>query len=122
MQWHTITPDQKIEDVDAFEKQALKNINLDLEQIPPRYRSSYFLHLWGHGYAASYYAYLWAEMLDNDAFAWFQENGGLTRENGQRFRDLILSKGNSEDLNEMFVKFRGSEPDITPMLKHRGLL
>lgn len=122
MQWHTITPDQKIEDVDAFEKQALKNINLDLEQIPPRYRSSYFLHLWGHGYAASYYAYLWAEMLDNDAFAWFQENGGLTHENGQRFRDLILSKGNSEDLNEMFVKFRGSEPDITPMLKHRGLL
>jgi peptidyl-dipeptidase Dcp len=122
MQWHTITPDQKIEDVDAFEKQALKNINLDLSQIPPRYRSSYFLHLWGHGYAASYYAYLWAEMLDNDAYAWFQENGGLTRENGQRFRDLILSRGNTEDFNEMFVKFRGSEPDITPMLKHRGLL
>jgi peptidyl-dipeptidase Dcp len=122
MQWHTITPDQKIEDVDAFEKQALENINLNLEQIPPRYRSSYFLHLWGHGYAASYYAYLWAEMLDNDAFAWFQENGGLTRENGQRFREMILSRGNSGDFNEMFVKFRGSEPDITPMLKHRGLL
>lgn len=122
MQWHTITPDQKIGDVDAFEKQALENINLNLEQIPPRYRSSYFLHLWGHGYAASYYAYLWAEMLDNDAFAWFQENGGLTRENGRRFREMILSRGNSGDFNEMFVNFRGSEPDITPMLKHRGLL
>ncbi|PWE00177.1 peptidyl-dipeptidase Dcp [Marinilabilia rubra] len=122
MQWHTITPDQKIEDVDAFEKQALENINLNLDQIPPRYRSSYFLHLWGHGYAASYYAYLWAEMLDNDAFAWFEENGGLTRENGQRFREMILSRGNSEDFNKMFVDFRGSEPDITPMLKHRGLL
>lgn len=122
MQWHIITPDKKIEDVDAFEKQALKNINLDLSQIPPRYRSSYFLHLWGHGYAASYYAYLWAEMLDNDAFAWFEENGGLTRENGQRFRELILSRGNTEDFNEMFVNFRGSEPDITAMLKHRGLI
>ncbi len=122
MQWHTITPENNIDDVDAFEKQALKNINLDLSQVPPRYRSSYFLHLWGHGYAASYYAYLWAEMLDNDAYAWFEENSGLTRENGQRFRDLILSKGNSEDFNKMFLEFRGSEPDITPMLKHRGLL
>jgi peptidyl-dipeptidase Dcp len=122
MQWHIITPDKVIGDVDAFEKQALKNINLDLSRIPPRYRSSYFLHLWGHGYAASYYAYLWAEMLDNDAFAWFQENGGLTRENGQRFRELILSRGNTEDFNEMFVKFRGSEPDIEPMLRHRGLI
>ncbi len=122
MQWHIITPDKEIGDVDAFEKQALNNINLDLSQIPPRYRSSYFLHLWGHGYAASYYAYLWAEMLDNDAYAWFEENGGLTRENGQRFRELILSRGNTEDFNEMFVRFRGSEPDIKPMLRHRGLL
>jgi peptidyl-dipeptidase Dcp len=122
MQWHIITPDQEIGEVDAFEKQALKNINLDLSQIPPRYRSTYFLHLWGHGYAASYYAYLWAEMLDNDAFAWFDENGGLTRENGQRFRELILSRGNTEDFNEMFVKFRGSEPNIKPMLRHRGLI
>ena len=122
MQWHIISPDRKIEDVDAFEKQALDNINLNMEQIPPRYRSSYFLHLWGHGYAASYYAYLWAEMLDNDAYAWFEENGGLTRENGQRFRELILSRGNTEDFNKMFLDFRGSQPDIEPMLKHRGLL
>ena len=122
MQWHTISVDDNIDDVDAFEKQALKNLNLDISQIPPRYSSPYFLHIWGHGYAAGYYAYLWAEMLDNDAFAWFQENGGLTRENGQRFREMILSKGNSENLNKMFVDFRGKEPDITPMLKHRGLI
>ncbi|MGQ1891236.1 peptidyl-dipeptidase Dcp [Thermophagus sp. OGC60D27] len=122
MQWHNITVDDNIDDVEAFEKQALKKLNLDIPQIPPRYSTPYFLHIWGHGYAAGYYAYLWAEMLDNDAFAWFQENGGLTRENGQRFRDMILSKGNSENLNKMFVDFRGKEPDITPMLKHRGLI
>ncbi len=122
MQWHTIGAGEKIDDVDAFEKQALENINLHLQQVPPRYRSTYFMHLWGHGYAASYYAYLWAEMLDNDAYAWFTENGGMTRENGQRFRDMILSRGNSDDFNKMFVEFRGSEPDITPMLKHRGLI
>jgi peptidyl-dipeptidase Dcp len=121
MQWHTISAGQTIDDVDAFETQALKNINLNLSEVPPRYRSTYFLHLWGHGYAASYYAYLWAEMLDNDAYAWFIENGGLSRENGQRFRDMILSRGNTEDFNKMFVDFRGSEPDIKPMLKHRGL-
>jgi peptidyl-dipeptidase Dcp len=122
MQWHIITADQNIEDVDAFEKQALKNIKIDLSEVPPRYRSSYFLHIWGHGYAAGYYAYLWAEMLDNDAFAWFMENGGLTRENGQRFRDMILSRGNTEDFNKLFVDFRGSEPDIKPLLRHRGLI
>ncbi|SFE59029.1 peptidyl-dipeptidase Dcp [Thermophagus xiamenensis] len=122
MQWHTITTDTSIDDVEAFEKQALENINLLIPQIPPRYSSPYFLHIWGHGYAAGYYAYLWAEMLDNDAFAWFMENGGLTRENGQRFREMILSRGNSEDLHKMFVDFRGKEPDITPMLKHRGLI
>jgi peptidyl-dipeptidase Dcp len=122
LQWHTISADQKIDDVDAFEEQALKNIKIDLSEVPPRYRSSYFLHIWGHGYAAGYYAYLWAEMLDNDAFAWFMENGGLTRENGQRFRDMILSRGNTEDFNKLFVDFRGSEPDIKPLLKHRGLI
>ncbi|MGF7231540.1 M3 family metallopeptidase, partial [Arachidicoccus sp.] len=89
---------------------------------PTRYRSSYFLHIWANGYAAGYYAYLWTEMLDDDAFAWFQNNGGLTRENGQRFRDMILSKGNTEDLHTIFVNFVGHEPDIKPMEKDRGLL
>ncbi len=122
MEWHTITVDDKISSVDDFEKTALKKTNLDLPQVPPRYRSSYFLHIWSNGYAAGYYAYLWADMLDEDAYAWFEENGGLTRENGQRFRNTILSRGNTEDLNKMFIDFRGKEPDITPMLKDHGLI
>ena len=122
MQWHIIPAGEKIISVDEFEKEALKNTNLDIPQVPPRYRSSYFLHIWSHGYSAGYYAYLWAEMLDEDAFAWFEENGGLTRENGQRFRDMILSRGNTEDLEKMYVDFRGREADIQPMLKGRGLV
>ncbi len=121
MQWHTIPAGEKINSVDEFEKEALKKTHLDIPQVPPRYRSSYFLHIWSNGYSAGYYAYLWAEMLDDDAYAWFEDNGGLTRENGQRFRDMILSRGNTEDLHKMFVNFRGREPDIQPMLKDRGL-
>ncbi len=122
MQWHTIPAGEKIISADDFEVKALKKTNLDIPQVPPRYRSSYFLHIWGNGYQAAYYAYLWAEMLDDDAYAWFEENGGLTRENGQRFRDMILSRGNTEDLHKMYVDFRGREPDIQPMLKDRGLV
>jgi peptidyl-dipeptidase Dcp len=121
MQWHTISAKDTIKDVDSFEKNALRKTHLDLSQVPPRYRSSYFLHIWGNGYAAGYYAYIWTEMLDDDAFSWFQENGGLTRENGQRFRDMILSRGNTEDFNKLFKDFRGHAPDITPMLEDRGL-
>ncbi len=122
MQWHTVQAGNKINSVDEFEKEALKRTHLDIKEIPPRYRSSYFLHIWSNGYSAGYYAYLWAEMLDDDAYAWFEENGGLTSENGQRFRDMILSRGNTEDLHKMFVDFRGHEPDIKPMLKDRGLI
>lgn len=122
MQWHTISPGSPLEDVDKFEAEALKKTNLNLSYVPPRYRSSYFLHIWSNGYAAGYYAYSWTSMLENDAFSWFQENGGLTRANGQRFRDMILSKGNTEDLGKMFFNFRGHNPDIKPMLKKRGLL
>ncbi|NII83401.1 MULTISPECIES: M3 family metallopeptidase [unclassified Pedobacter] len=122
MQWHTISPGSPLQDVDKFEAEALKKTNLNLSYVPPRYRSSYFLHIWSNGYAAGYYAYSWTSMLENDAFSWFQENGGLTRANGQRFRDMILSKGNTEDLGKMFFNFRGHNPDIKPMLKKRGLL
>ena len=122
MQWHTLPADAPVQDVDAFEADALKRSGVDLPQVPPRYRSSYFLHIWSNGYAAGYYAYSWAEMLDDDAFAWFEENGGLTRANGDRFRTMILSRGNSEDLATMFEKFRGRAPEIGPMLKDRGLL
>ncbi len=122
MQWHSITAGTEVSDVDKFEEQALKVTNLDLSQVPPRYRSSYFLHIWGNGYAAGYYAYLWTEMLSDDAFAWFEENGGMTRENGQRYRDMIISRGNTIDLDKMYRDFRGSDPNIEPMLKDRGLV
>lgn len=121
MEWHTLAPGTKINPVDEFEAEALKKNKLDIPQVPPRYRSSYFLHIWSHGYSAGYYAYQWAEMLDQDAFAWFEEKGGLTRENGQRFRDMILSRGNTEDYNQMYRNFSGREPDIRPMLKNRGI-
>lgn len=121
MQWHTISADTTVADADAFEKQALHVTGLDLPQVPPRYRSSYFLHIWGNGYAAGYYAYQWTKMLEEDAYAWFEENGGLTRANGQRFRDMILSKGNTEDYNTMFKDFRGHAPDIKAMEKNLGL-
>lgn len=121
IQWHTLKADAPQQDVDQFETEALKKTHLDLGYVPPRYRSSYFLHIWGNGYAAGYYAYLWTEMLDHDAYAWFEEHGGLTRENGQRFRDMILSRGNTQDYGTMFKAFRGHDPDINPMLKNRGL-
>jgi peptidyl-dipeptidase Dcp len=122
LQWHTLTAGEPLQDADKFETDALHKTNLDLPQVPPRYRSSYFLHIWANGYAAGYYAYAWTEMLDDDAFSWFEQNGGLTRANGQRFRDMILSKGNTENYGKMFRDFRGHNPDIQPMLKDRGLL
>jgi len=121
MQWHTITVNDTITDVDKFEKESLIKTKLDLPEIPPRYRSSYFLHIWQNGYASGYYAYIWAEMLEDDAFSWFEENGGLTRKNGQRFRDMILSRGNTEDYEKMFKNFTGHDSRIEPLLKHRGL-
>lgn len=122
MQWHTLGANAPLQDVDKFEAQALHNTHLDMPQVPTRYRSSYFLHIWANGYAAGYYAYLWTEMLDDDAFAWFTENGGLTRKNGQRFRDMILSRGNTEDYNKMFADFRGHAPNIHGLLVKRGLV
>jgi peptidyl-dipeptidase Dcp len=121
MAWHTLPANAAKQDVDAFEAASLKRTHLDLPQVPPRYRSSYFLHIWANGYNAGYYAYLWTEMLDDDAFAWFEEHGGLTRANGQRFRDMILSKGNTEDYAKMYRDFRGRDPNIDAMLVHRGL-
>ncbi|WP_208094486.1 peptidyl-dipeptidase Dcp [Mucilaginibacter agri] len=122
MAWNTLGADNAKQDVDKFEAAALAKAGLNLSQVPPRYRSSYFLHIWANGYAAGYYAYAWTEMLDDDAYSWFEENGGLTRANGQRFRDMILSKGNTENYGDMFKAFRGHEPDIKSMLKSRGLV
>lgn len=122
MKWHSLPATAPRQDVDRFESDALNSTGLDVTAVPPRYRSSYFLHIWSNGYAAGYYAYLWTEMLDQDVFSWFQEHGGLTRENGQRFRDMILSKGHTMDYGPMFRAFYGRDPDITPMLVHRGLV
>jgi peptidyl-dipeptidase Dcp len=122
MAWHTLPANTPLMDVDAFEAQALRDNNVDLRTVPPRYRSSYFMHIWSNGYSAGYYAYLWAEMLDADAYEWFEENGGLTRENGDRFRAMILSRGNTGDLAAMYRAFRGRDPRIEPMLAERGLL
>jgi len=122
MQWHTISADKEIEDVDAFEKEALNKTKLDVvHAVPPRYRSTYFAHIFAGGYAAGYYSYSWTEMLHHDAYNWFENNGGLTRENGQRFRDMVLSKGNTMEMEKMYKEWRGSDPKIEPMLKARGL-
>jgi peptidyl-dipeptidase Dcp len=119
--WHTIPVTAPVQNPDAFESEALKKTHLALDAVPPRYRSSYFLHIWANGYSAGYYAYLWTEMLDDDAFQWFQDHGGLTRANGDRFRQMVLSRGNTEDLEKLYVTWRGAEPSIEPMLKVRGL-
>ena len=123
MQWHTLPASAPLQQPDTFQKQALEKTHLLLSTVPPRYRSSYFAHIWGGaGYSAGYYAYLWAEMLDDDAYQWFEENGGLTRANGDRFRQMILSRGNTEDLAKMYAAWRGKDPSVEPMMKDRGLV
>ena len=121
MKWHTISANEKIEDVAKFEAGALKNMKLNVNEIPPRYRSTYFAHIFNGGYAAGYYSYLWTEMLSHDAYDWFKDNGLLTRENGQKFREQVLSKGNTMDYAEMYKTFVGRNPEAAPMLKARGL-
>jgi peptidyl-dipeptidase Dcp len=121
MAWHTLSRDAPAQDVAAFEQEVLERYQIDLPQVPPRYRSSYFAHIWGGGYAAGYYAYLWSEVLDHDAYYWFRDNGGMKRHNGQRFRDLVLSRGATEDVAELYRRFRGRDPIVQPMLEQRGL-
>jgi peptidyl-dipeptidase Dcp len=121
MAWHSLPASAPRQKTDAFEAAALDRMGLDVADVPPRYRSSYFLHIWGNGYSAGYYAYLWTQMLDDDAFAWFRAHGGLTRANGQRFRDLILSRGHTQDYGPMFRAFYGKDPEIGPMLQNRGM-
>ncbi|MGC2405006.1 MAG: M3 family metallopeptidase [Candidatus Cybelea sp.] len=119
--WHSLPSSAPLQDVDAFEAQALRASGTDFPDVPPRYRSTYFAHIWASGYAAGYYAYMWSEMLDDDAYQWFLDHGGLTRANGQRFRDMILSRGDSEDYGPMFHAFYGKDPDVQPLLQFRGL-
>jgi peptidyl-dipeptidase Dcp len=121
MAWHSLPSSAPLQSVDAFETHALQASGTDFPNVPPRYRSTYFAHIWASGYAAGYYAYMWSEMLDDDAYQWFLDHGGLTRANGQRFRDMILSRGDSEEYGPMFRAFYGRDPDVGPLLQFQGL-
>ncbi len=121
MAWHTLPADAPEPDVLAFEKLALDRYHVHLPTVPPRYRSTYFSHIFAGGYAAGYYAYLWSEVLDHDAYYWFVANGGMTRENGQRFRDMVLSRGDTEDESVLYRMFTGHDPSVEPLLIERGL-
>ena len=121
LQWHTLDADAPLRDSAAFEVEALSRKRVNFAAIPPRYRSTYFSHSFGGGYAAGYYAYLWAEMLDADAYDWFERNGGLTRANGDRLRRMVLSRGNTADPAALYRGFRGQDGVIEPMLRERGL-
>jgi peptidyl-dipeptidase Dcp len=122
MAWHSLPAGTKVEDVLAFEKQALAKAGVDLDLVPPRYRSTYFAHIWPGGYSAGYYAYMWSEALAADAFAACVENGGMTAQNGKRFRDLVLARGMTQEPMSMFAAFRGRDLDTKALLKRRGLL
>jgi peptidyl-dipeptidase Dcp len=121
LEWHTLPPDAPKQIPDIFEASALKKNDIDLAQVPPRYRSPYFLHIWGEGYEANYYSYLWGEILDDDAFQWFTEHGGLTRANGQRFRDMMLGPGYTADPMALYRAFRGADPSVASLERARGL-
>ena len=122
--WHSLTSKEAaiIDDVETFEAKALSDYGLDFAPVPTRYRSTYFSHIFAGGYSAGYYGYIWSEVLDADTVDWFKENGGLLRENGERFRDTLLGRGGSIDSMQMFRNFRGRDSKIEPLLKRRGLL
>ncbi|MCI1020024.1 M3 family metallopeptidase [Microbacterium sp. C5A9] len=119
--WHRGGPDAAIDDVAAFEAAALADIGLDDPAVPTRYSSTYFAHVFSGGYSAGYYSYIWSEVLDADTVDWFRENGGLTRENGDRFRARLLGVGGSKDPLDAYRDFRGRDAEIAPLLKRRGL-
>ena len=119
--WHQLAPDQIPLDVLKFEADALKKAGVDFALVPPRYRSAYFSHTFSGGYSAGYYGYLWAEKLDADTVEWFKNNGGLTRKNGDHFRNTLLSRGGTLDAMQMYRNFRGKDADIKPLLERRGL-
>lgn len=121
--WHQIGADKAptAEGVIKFEEAALKKAGVAFDPVPPRYRTTYFSHIFASGYSAGYYSYIWSEILDADTVDWFKENGGLKRENGDRFRTILLSRGGSVEAMDMFKAFRGREPEIGPLLKRRGL-
>ncbi len=119
--WHGLGVDDQVGDVQRFESAALVKAGVALESVPPRYRTSYFAHVFSGGYSAGYYSYIWSEVLDADTVRWFTENGGLTRENGDHFRRELLGRGGSVEPMAAFRAFRGRDPEIEPLLTRRGL-
>ncbi len=122
MNWHSVTDASQLKPTLEFERDVLNKYGFNLKEVPPRYHSPYFAHIWGGGYSAGYYAYMWSDMLNADAWDWISNNGGMTRENGDRFRKYILSVGNSMDLNEAFRNFTGRNPDLKPLLRNKGFI
>ncbi|MGK4591493.1 M3 family metallopeptidase [Amycolatopsis sp. w19] len=119
--WHALGTEDNVDDVQRFEAEALTKAGVALEAVPPRYRTTYFAHIFSGGYSAGYYSYIWSEVLDADTVQWFRENGGLSRENGDHFRRELLGRGGSVDPMAAFRAFRGRDPEIEPLLKRRGL-
>ena len=120
--WHQLTPEQVPTNVEEFEAAAIADYGLDFDLVPTRYRSSYFSHIFAGGYSAGYYGYIWSEVLDADTVDWFKNNGGLTRANGEHFRNELLSRGGTQDALQLFRNFRGKDASIEPLLKRRGLI
>ena len=120
--WHSLDASATVADVEEFEAKAIESYGLNYSPVPTRYRSTYFSHIFAGGYSAGYYGYIWSEVLDADTVDWFKENGGLTRANGDHFRNTLLSRGGSINSMQMFRNFRGRDATIEPLLKRRGLL
>jgi peptidyl-dipeptidase Dcp len=121
MDWHMLPSGHIPSQVDAFEDSSLKTHGLEIREVPPRYSTRYFQHIWTLAYSAGYYSYLWSEVLDSDAYAWFKENGGMTRHNGQRFRDMVLSRGGTKEAASLYREFRGRDATPDALLEERGL-
>ena len=121
LEWHMLSPDADVQDVEQFEADALAKYNVNLANVPPRYKSAYFSHIFSGGYSAGYYSYMWSEVLAADAYAYFMEEGGLEGNVGQLYRDHILSRGGTKEAMDLYIDFRGSEPDTRHLLLRRGL-
>jgi len=119
--WHSLSADDGVNDVVAFETKAISDYGLEYSPVPTRYRSTYFSHIFAGGYSAGYYGYIWSEILDADTVDWFKENGGLLRANGDHFRRELLGRGGSIEAMQMYRNFRGRDATIEPLLKRRGL-
>lgn len=121
LEWHSLPAHAPKQKADRFERDTLRKYGIALKEVPPRYRTTYFQHIWAGGYEGNYYSYLWGEIVDDDAYEWFMEHGGLTRENGQRLRDMMLAPGYSADPMELYRAFRGRDPGIEALRRERGL-